>query len=82
MVQSIIRWPIFILFEMNSLDFQNSYEIFQFFFETLKNERNVMNFGYFLPRFNITLKTFLDDWTNSFTVIASIFLLKMVSKNI
>ena len=51
--------------------------IFFKFLKILKNERNITNFGYvFVSRFNIRNKNFSDDWTNSCTVIASIFFQK------
>ena len=64
---------------MNSLIIQNPYEFFQFFstllifFLTLKNERNVANFGYvFVKKFHITSKNFPEDWSNGYTVLVSI----------
>ena len=47
-----------------------------------KNERNVTNFGYvFATRFHVTHKNFLDDWTNSGKVIASIVFKNGIFKN-
>ena len=43
----------------------------------LKNKRNVTNLAYvFVPRFHITRKNFPGYWSNSCTVIASIFFQK------
>ena len=49
----------------------------------LKNERHDTNFGYvFITRFHFTHKNFLDEWTNSYTVIVSIFLKNAIFINI
>ena len=72
------------------IDFSESIWIFSIFFTFLKivknfflNERNVTNLGYvFVTRFvtnRIAHKNFQgDDWTNSCTIIASIFFQKLL----
>ena len=69
------------------VDFSESLRISIFFtilkkkIYVLKNYLNFTNFGYiFITRFHITLENFPGDWTNSFTIIASIDFSKTVPK--
>ena len=57
---------------MNILIFQNRYEFFQVFFPILRKERNITRFGYVFVT-TVTHKNFSGNWTNSCTIIASIF---------
>ena len=73
-----VTYSLFILNEF--IDFLESIWIFSIlstFSKKILNERNVTNLGYvFVPRFHITHKNFLGNWTNSCTVTASIFFQK------
>ena len=44
-------------------NFFKFYLRFWFFFEILKDERNIVSFGCFVTKFHVTLKNFPGDWT-------------------
>ena len=77
-----VSYPSFISNEF--IDFSESMWICPIFFtilktnlKILKNERNVTSFGCaFLTRFHITHNNFSGDWSNSCSVIVSIFFQK------
>ena len=58
-------------------NFLHFFYVTEIFFEILKNDRNVPNFGCgFIIRFHMLAKNFPVVWTNSFTVIALNFFRK------